>query len=463
MADEKFGEEEQSLLLSFMLSDSHCFQLGQTIIREEYFVKKFRPVVHQMNEYANKHSTIPLPEQIKALTGVEIGTFDPIHLEDHKPWFFGYVERFCRNRALIGIIMDGEELVLNDRHGEIESRVKDAMTISLVQDLGTNYFSDPTERLARLVDTSLLLSTGLVEIDKALGGGMGPGTLNLFAGQSGQGKSLFLQNIALNWALRGLHVPYISLEMSEDNVQKRWDAMLLGMSTAAAQANPTTVAAGIMQRIRSGKMGDLRVKRMSESSTTANDIKAYLREFQIKTGNKANALVIDYLDLMRPISARIDMGNRFEIDKFIAEEVRSLGDYLGIPVLSASQLNRGSHGDDVEVFRQDHIAGGISKINTCDSLFGLRTDAAKKEQGYYEVNIIKARDSDFTGKMFKLGYNKSSMRLTDFNEDARHHSGTPGAVALRREIMTPPEGTKTPDGRDMKALMERFHPNRSQA
>ena len=39
--------------------------------------------------------------------------------------------------------------------------------------------------------------------------------LTVFAGGSGAGKSLFLQNLGVNWSQAGLNTVYLSLELSE--------------------------------------------------------------------------------------------------------------------------------------------------------------------------------------------------------------------------------------------------------
>ena len=45
------------------------------------------------------------------------------------------------------------------------------------------------------------------------------------------------------------------------------------------------------------KSGAFQVKYMP-TGKTANDVRAYLKEYEIKTGRKIDVLLIDYLDLM---------------------------------------------------------------------------------------------------------------------------------------------------------------------
>ena len=72
--------------------------------------------------------------------------------------------------------------------------------------MGTNYFEDPRGRLNALKDNNGQISTGWANLDKKLFGGFNRGELNIFAGASGAGKSLFLANLGVNWALTGLNV-----------------------------------------------------------------------------------------------------------------------------------------------------------------------------------------------------------------------------------------------------------------
>ena len=78
-------------------------------------------------------------------------------------------------------------------YGPVEVLVKDAVQIGLHKDIGTDYFEDPKARLLGLKDQNGQVKTGWETLDKKLFGGFNKGELNIFAGGSGAGKSLFLQ------------------------------------------------------------------------------------------------------------------------------------------------------------------------------------------------------------------------------------------------------------------------------
>ena len=86
-------------------------------------------------------------------------------------------------------------------------------------------------RLEALKNSNGQISTGWDNLDKKLFGGFNRGELNIFAGGSGAGKSLFLQNLAVNWALAGLNTVYISFELTEQLTAMRLDAMMTNIPT----------------------------------------------------------------------------------------------------------------------------------------------------------------------------------------------------------------------------------------
>ena len=55
-------------------------------------------------------------------------------------------------------------------------------------------------------------------------------------------ESLFLQNLALNWALAGLNVAYISFELSEGLAAMRMDAMITNIPTRQVMKSMSTNA-----------------------------------------------------------------------------------------------------------------------------------------------------------------------------------------------------------------------------
>ena len=99
----------------------------------------------------------------------------------------------------------------------------------------------------------------------------------------------------------------------------------------------------------------------------------------------------------------------------MAEELRNLAQELNVIMVTASQLNR-SAVEEIE-FDHSHIAGGISKIQTADNVFGIFTSRAMKERGKYQIQCMKSRSSTGVGQKIDLEYNIETMRITDEGGD----------------------------------------------
>jgi hypothetical protein len=127
-------------------------------------------------------------------------------------------------------------------------------------------------------------------------------------------------------------------------------------------------------------------------------------------------MMVDYLDLLMPVSAKVSPNDLFVKDKYVSEELRNLAKELNVLFVTASQLNR-SAVEEIE-FDHSHISGGISKINTADNVFGIFTSRAMRERGKYQIQCMKSRSSTGVGMKIDLDYNIETMRITDPGEDA---------------------------------------------
>jgi hypothetical protein len=165
------------------------------------------------------------------------------------------------------------------------------------------------------------------------------------------------------------------------------------------------------------KAGSLQVKYMP-SGKTANDIRAYLKEYEIKIGQKVDVLLVDYLDLLMPISKKISPADLFIKDKFVSEELRNLAMEKNCIFVTASQLNRGAV-EEVE-FDHSHISGGLSKIQTADNVFGIFTSRAMRERGRYQIQLMKTRSSSGVGQKIDLEFNIDSLRISDCEQEQEY-------------------------------------------
>lgn len=405
-----YNEDVQEMFLRFLISDPSLFSRCQNIVEPEFFNRKFRPSVELLQNHSTEFNSIPTLEQIQAVGGINLLPIENI-TPDHHNWFLREFETFCRHKALEAAIIESTDLLENQDYGTVEEKIKKAVQTGLVKDLGLDYFENPKERLEWIKKQAGATSSGWKGVDQKLYGGMNRGEINIFAAPSGGGKSLFLQNLAVNWVLAGLNCVYISLELSEQLISMRLDAMISGYGTRDVMKNIDDV--DLRVRMKAKGAGKLRVKQMP-SGINANDIRVFLREYEIECGEKVDCLLVDYLDLMMPISAKISAENLFVKDKYISEELRNLAVERDILHATASQLGR-SAVEEVE-YDHSHIAGGISKVNTADNVIGIFSSNAMRERGRYQIQFMKTRSSAGVGSKVDLKFDTDTLRIEDLEE-----------------------------------------------
>jgi len=423
-----YNIDVQRLFLEMMMEDASSYVRVQNIFNPENFDRSLRSAAAFIKTHCDEHKTMPDRAQISAATGIKLAAVPDLN-EGHFDWFLEEFEGFTRRQELERAILKSADLLEKGNFDPVEKLIKDAVQISLTKDMGTDYFDDPRARLLALKSNNGQNSTGWPALDKLLYGGFNRGELQIFAGGSGSGKSLFMQNLAVNWVQAGLSGVYITLELSEGLCSYRIDSMMTNTATKDIFRDIDTVEMKV--KMLQKKAGKLRIKYMPAQSTV-NDIRAYLKELHIQTGLKADFLCVDYLDLLMPVSAKVSPNDLFVKDKYVSEELRNLAKELNILFVTASQLNRAAV-EEIE-FDHSHISGGISKINTADNVFGIFTSRAMRERGRYQIQCMKTRSSSGVGQKVELEFDIESLRIRDLAQDEGYQEFKKRAPSIYESI-----------------------------
>ncbi|MFT9055484.1 MAG: replicative DNA helicase [Ethanoligenens sp.] len=177
------------------------------------------------------------------------------------------------------------------------------------------------------------MSTGFSELDRYITG-LNRSDLILLAARPAMGKSAFALNIAQNVARAGGKVAFFSLEMTrEQNVSR--------MLSAQARIESTKLRTGELaadEWVRLAEAADTMSKCAlyfdDTSGITVPEIKARCRRLR-----DIDLVVIDYLQLMSS-GRRID--NRVQEVSEITRSLKIMAKDLDVPVLTLSQLSRGT-------------------------------------------------------------------------------------------------------------------------
>jgi len=180
----------------------------------------------------------------------------------------------------------------------------------------------------------------------------------IIAGESGFGKSLFLNNIAVQVWLQnnkiafngepqeeitpGKNIIYFSLEMPYEDCFNRFLSRLSGVPSRKIENSDLTKDefARVKTCLEFIKNYPNTFKIVDIADASANDLEAIL----IDTGENFDAIFIDYLGIMKP-NEKIEDQDWLK-QGIIAYEVRAIGRRHERPIFSAVQLNRKSAGKE---------------------------------------------------------------------------------------------------------------------
>lgn len=399
---------KQQLLLEYLISSVDTFALCKSIVKPEYFDPELRKSVEFIHEYYDKYSAIPTPDQISAETDVAINRHQITH--DQISYCSDEIEQFCRRKAMQQAVIQSSKYIEKDDYGTVETLVRDALAVSLNRDLGVDYFNKPIDRLERLTLQPLRTPTKWKAFDDMLNGGIARKEILLFSANSGGGKSITLANLAVNMLEQGFNVLYLSLELSEDLIAQRFDTMFTGIPSVVSQQKYKDIAASLNEL--APHMGKMNIKHMS-TGTTSNQIRSYLKEFELKFGYLPDLLIVDYLDIMGA-NEKVSADNVWEKDKRAAEQLRDIAFDYNMYIATASQQNRSAI--DAQELNQSHIAGGLSKVNTVDIYASIIMTPTMKAAGEIGFSFLKTRNSDGVGKTIYMRWENKTLRILNKTE-----------------------------------------------
>lgn len=229
----------------------------------------------------------------------------------------------------------------------------------------------------------------------------------------------------------------VSLEMSDKEIMKRVHANVLDLPINSLVDLAKTegelrsindrkiiskeqVLAAYNKAKTSGKCGQLFVKDYPAGSFSALQLEALVESYKIEKGIIFDIIYVDYLGIMKSDLLSPAAG-LYSYLKSIGEEVRASAKKLNVPIVSASQLNRGVHGKDSKDVDNSSISDSMGTAMTADLLIFLLQNEEMKER---KEIILKCTKNRYTGRtdtwMMNIDY--EHMRFSDMiTENSLEH------------------------------------------
>jgi replicative DNA helicase len=367
--------EAEQQLLGAILTNNDIYDRIASIIRPEHFFDPVHQRIYEIAVAKIAKNALASPVTLKGyfeddpglkelggpayLVRLTVAAISSVAARDYAQMLYDLAIR----RALMGL---GRDIVAQAQRVDVANDPKDQI-ISAEQALyqlgemghAEKGFKSFLKAAKEAVDTAVAayqrdgglagVSTGLIDMDKKLGG-LHPSDLLILAGRPSMGKTSLATNIAFNiakaykkgrrpdgseGAVDGGVVGFFSLEMSSEQLAARI------LSEAAEIPS---------ESIRRGDMTEIEFRRFVEAAKALESCPLYIddtpaipisqlaaRARRLKRTSGLDVLIIDYLQLVRPATAKDSRVN--EVSE-ITQGLKAIAKELNIPVIALSQLSR---------------------------------------------------------------------------------------------------------------------------
>lgn len=224
------------------------------------------------------------------------------------------------------------------------------------------------------------LPLGVDELDSDLGGGVPRGTLSMFMGGSGDGKSMALSHVAAFASRAGMFVVYATLELPEAYVLARIKANHTGETIdSIVLGNPSARK----KLVDNPPRGPCYVKEFAPQVTTNSDIQQWIVECEAAEGRPVDVVIVDYADKMTETSKD---KSTYKVMELVYERLRTYVFSTKKWGFTASQTQRGDQRKSSRPADLDDVADSVNKVRVVDLVITLNLD-----DGQMLYNIAKNR------------------------------------------------------------------------
>lgn len=441
----------EEVLLKSLIYDGEIFNKCFNILNSGYFkhlgnaevfnlLKKYYTEYHErptetslivmVKDVANAEIRNEIIDSLKKITKTELST--------NQKFICDETIKFVKDAICYKALEMGSEGLTNKNDELIKKSQQLMEEMSKVQidsNLGLS-FDDIESQLEYYAKRNYGIKTTHPSINKRLGDGFLPGTLNILLSPAGVGKTMIKCDFISGMLQNGKNILMVSLEMSEHEIMKRIHANVLNIpintftdlsrtpgeienkindevSNGGMFRNPTTKDEILNQFNlvkNSGTCGKFFVKEYPAGSFSALMLQDLVDNYKNEKGITFDAVFIDYLGIMKSdlVSPRSGL---YSYIKSIGEEVRAFAVKNSIAVISSSQLNRGAV-NKTEGVDNSMISDSLGTAMTADLMIFIIQNEEMKQKSEVLLKFTKNRYTGITDS-FVMNVDYKKMRLNE--------------------------------------------------
>ena len=391
------------------------YKITQDLLYEE----SHRQIFNEILRIRARGSTADMPSVALALPvyTVQIASLTDFQLSDMK----GAVQRLrdcvqARGVAKALAVMTEMQNDLKPPADVVEEATKRIMQLSEATDVSYRSLTEVAidtikeiQKRKECKDAFSGVESGLEALDK-MTDGFQDGDFILLGARPSVGKTALALTLAMNSAIKGTRVGFMSLEMKDTALFKRILAAQSGVSMQSIRTGCLGPKAMSDLINGCGKIANTHVFFADVPNMHINDLIAEARILRSK--EKIDFLVIDYIGL---IGSDQGKSARWEAFSLISQRLKSLARELKIPVLALSQLSRASDGKRPSL--ADLRETGSLEQDADLVMFMHREENSNDQRQPVKLIVAKQRSGE-TGDI-ELLFDKSRMQFFVAHEESQ--------------------------------------------
>ena len=408
----QYGKDFQEMLCHLILVDrpfaDQIFEVLDVNFLELRYLQVF---VELVSNYRDKFSVHPTEKIMTSILRTELKNYND-SVQQQLRNFFARISKseiaesdyikgtsldFCRKQKLKEAMLRSVKLLQKSSFDEIAQVINDALKLGSDSDFGHDYLKDFEQRF--VYKSRNPVPTGWDELDAITHQGLGSGELGVVIAPTGAGKSMALVHIGAQAVINKKNVVYYTLELGETVVGQRFDSCI----TNVPLGDLRTFKEEIFEKVQDLE-GKLIVKEYPTKSASVNSLKNHIEKL-INRDFKPDVIIVDYADLLRPVSTLREKRHELET---IYEQLRGLAQTYKCCVWTASQTNRS--GLNAEVITMESISEAFNKCFVADFIFSISRTVEDKLNNEGRIFVAKNRNG-IDGVVYPIYMDTSNVTI----------------------------------------------------
>jgi archaellum biogenesis ATPase FlaH len=399
----EFDKKYQASLLKMMITNYDFMVRCGSAIAPDYFDTSRILVAELVKKYWNKYRTLPTERALTDMFEEAIErtsyqkyekiirkAFDKLWEEPY-PQDGDYIESklvdFAKSQSYMALAKSIPDLVAVGDYREIEKQ--NHRIASLGMNTGVVIRSKDAvqdDNLLMNFEAVITIATGIPELDDAevLDGGIAQKELGIIIAPPNVGKSMMLNSLGNAACMQGKRVYHVTLEMSADQVWKRYVSAIASTSSRLLKSNMK----GIKQMVcdfYDGYGGELIIDERPTKKFSPRDLDSELDRMN-RMGEMPDLILVDYGDIMK---SDANYTQKHENEGEIYVDLRALCTKYNTSMWVPSQGNRGSTGK--ETIENEDVKGAFDKVATADIIMSINMTKEEYQDGIARINVSKNR------------------------------------------------------------------------